>query len=68
MFIPHPIWHESRPNVFGVSDGLLMVKIPCWHDFGRVSLKERTRIERLWLIDIVYELGVMVAYILLGLK
>ena len=51
-------------------DGLLMVKMPCWHDFGRaicygpffrVSLKERTRIERLWLIDIVYELSVMVA-------
>ena len=59
-----------------ILDGLLMVKIPCWHDFGRdicngpffrVSLKEITRIKMLWLIDIMYEINVMVAYILLGL-
>ena len=68
LFIPFPI--DMIPDLMYLEllDGLLMVKIPCWHDFGRVSLKERTRIERLWLIDIVYEISVMVSYILLGLK
>ena len=45
LFIPFPI--DMIPDLMYLEllDGLLMVKIPCWHAFGRVSLRKEQELK-----------------------